>query len=668
MQYLDAESWQVTLNINREGALKTSGGYHYVLREADGTRIQDWGNDRRLDLAAFKAEEAVILDSWNPPGQIENVYYTEPFRQVLLKSEPVEFHEPAPAAESHVFRVKAPLLAGGQTVCLLGSTPALRQWNTRQPLLLSRPVGEDYFSVALDLAREPLPLQYKYGIYDLENRAFVRYEDGWNRTLPDTGPRQRLTVVNDGFANLPGPLWKGAGVAIPVFSLRSQSSFGIGEFADLKLLADWCRQAGLKLIQILPVNDTTATHTWRDSYPYAAISAFALHPVYLNPGRVATTEANRQQLTALEGPRQRLNALDSLDYEAVLKTKLGFLRQIFPTEKERTFDSQDYRAFLERNRHWLEPYAAFCFLRDRFGTADFTRWPACGSYRAEEIAALAPAGSAAAQELAFHRFLQYHLHAQLLEATQYAHNQGVILKGDIAIGVSRYSADAWQQPDLFHTDVQAGAPPDAFSATGQNWSFPTYNWPRMQQTGFEWWKRRFEQMGRYFDAFRIDHILGFFRIWSIPIHAIEGLLGHFVPALPVQEPEFAQRRIPFERERFVRPYITDTVLREVFGGEDNAVKERFLETGGPGGYSLKPRFATQRQVQEYFAGLEQTEQNARLKQKLFDLISNVILLEARTLRPRGGRAETPFPFRNGGHVFLQAPGPAEPRPAQRTLH
>ena len=129
------------------------------------------------------------------------------------------------------------------------------------------------------------------------------------------------------------------------------------------------------------------------------------------------------------------------------------------------------------------------------------------------------------------------------EAAEYAHAHGLILKGDIAIGVYRHGADVWQHPELFHTDLQAGAPPDAFAVKGQNWGFPTYNWPRMMEDGFAWWRRRFEQMSCYFDAFRIDHILGFFRIWSSPAHAVEGILGYFVPAIPVKVEEFAARGI-----------------------------------------------------------------------------------------------------------------------------
>jgi 4-alpha-glucanotransferase len=373
----------------------------------------------------------------------------------------------------------------------------------------------------------------------------------------------------------------------------------------------------------LPVNDTMATGTWTDSYPYAAISAFALHPQYLNLERVASG-ANKKLLAGLESERHRLNALEAIDYEAVMRAKMGFLKQIFPSEKEKTFKRKDYKAFFKQNEPWLVPYAAFSICRDQFGTADFTKWPAHQTY---------DDGMPRNEAVDFYYFLQFHLHQQLREAVEYAHSHGVVLKGDLPIGVYRYSADTWQAPSLYHMDVQAGAPPDPFADKGQNWGFPTYNWPSMQQTGFAWWKMRFAQMGAYFDAFRIDHILGFFRIWSIPLHAVEGILGYFVPALPVHVTEFAVLGIPFDRERFIKPWITDEVLDAIFGERAGSVKQEFLELpkppegGTPNRYALKDEFATQRQVEMHFEKLPKTPEHDALKIGLFDLISNVLLFE-----------------------------------------
>ena len=281
LQYLDAEFWQAILDLPDDvpDALIT---YNYILRNTDGSSVQDWGGDRVIHPASFKQNEILIIDSWNHAGAVENAFYTEPFQKVLLKVNTSEARVSAPPGATHTFRAKAPLLLKGQVLCLSGNCTALGNWGITAPRLLTRIAGDDFFAAQIDLGRETFPVQYKYGVYDVEQKKFIRFEDGDNRILTDTAAPNKHTIVNDGFVRLPADTWKGAGVAIPVFSLRSENSFGVGEFADLKLLADWAKRAGLKLIQILPINDTSATHTWLDSYPYAAISAFALHPLYLN--------------------------------------------------------------------------------------------------------------------------------------------------------------------------------------------------------------------------------------------------------------------------------------------------------------------------------------------------------------------------------------------------
>jgi 4-alpha-glucanotransferase len=666
LRYVDDQFWDITIFIPRAAVPDGTISYYYVLRNPDGSLIYDWGKDKRINPASFKKEEVLIIDSWNYAGAFENAFYTEPFQNVLLRNNraedkrlDVKFLAPTTGenlAWTHTFKVKTPLLAPKQTLCILGSGSTLQNWNTTRPSLLHRSANDDYFAVHLNFSNEALPIEYKYGVYDLEINQFVRFEDGGNRFLHDATAAHKVTIVNDGFAVLPCTTWKGAGVAIPVFSLRSENSFGVGEFADLKLLADWCKQAGLKLIQILPINDTITTHTWTDSYPYAAISAFALHPLYLNVAQIVT-EQNKPLLEELEKERRRLNSLQAVDYEAVLNAKLNLLKQIIPSQKTATFKSRDFQTFFEQNKHWLVPYAAFSCLREKYGTADFTKWPAHQRYDAQAIAKEFEQGKSLG-EVEFYYFVQYHLHWQLKEVTEYIHSQGIVLKGDIAIGVSRFGADAWQAPELFHMDFQAGAPPDAFGIKGQNWGFPTYNWARMQETDFAWWKQRFEQMGRYFDAFRIDHILGFFRIWSVPSNAVEGILGYFVPAIPVHISEFQARGIPFEWGRYAEPFITEPILKELFGENSEFVKNHFLLPNENGRHKFRPKFSTQRQIEAHFASWEKTEHNERVKSGLFDLISNVLVFEVQ------GSNGQQFHFRFGienSPSFKNLPRDVQPR-------
>jgi len=621
LQFYNNEFWYAILYFDKVDAAIT---YNYVLRNADGSRM-DWGNDKVFNLSAFK-EEVLLIDGWNDAGYIENAFYTVPFENVLLKANAVPIATIPPKTITHIFQVKTPLLTKGQTLCLLGNGSALGNWGIEKPLLMRRAEGDVHYKVSLDLSKEHFPITYKYGVYDVEHETFIAYEGGNNRFLYDAVIKNKQTIVNDAFAVLPSNTWKGAGIAIPVFSLRSRNSFGVGEFADLKPLVDWSKQVGLKLIQILPINDTTATHSWMDSYPYAAISAFALNPIYLNLLQVASGK-NKKLLLALEEERMKLNALEALDYAAVMEVKLTFMRKVYPLQKEETFKSKDYETYFEQNKHWLVAYAVFCYLRDEYGTARFDEWPSYKTCRAADLEALAAESSATYHAIAFHYFIQYHLHLQLKDATDYAHANGIVVKGDIAIGVYRYGTDAWQNPELYHLHVQAGAPPDDFAVKGQNWGFPTYNWQAMKEDGFAWWKQRFEQMGHYFDAFRIDHILGFFRIWSIPTHAVEGIMGYFVPAVPVYVNEFHQKGIWFNYERYTKPYITDAVLWEFFGEKSEEVKKAYLNYDGFGKYNLKSEFVTQRQVEKYFDTLEENSFNNRIRDGLYNLISNVILFE-----------------------------------------
>jgi len=335
--------------------------------------------------------------------------------------------------------------------------------------------------------------------------------------------------------------FRGAGVAIPVFSIRTKKGLGVGEFLDLKLLADWAEICNLKLIQILPINDTTTNFSHLDSNPYSAISVFALHPLYLNIERIGTFTP--KELTEYRKNCKTLNALPHVDYEAVMKTKWNYIRQFYKKNAEQIFKTKSYKDFFKKNADWLKPYAEFCALRDH-------------------------------NDAEIHYFVQYHLHVQLSEASEYAMNKGIRLKGDIPIGVNRNSVDTWLNPKLFHMDFQAGAPPDAFSTLGQVWGFPTYNWDEMAKDNYAWWHRRLEKMEEYFQVFRIDHILGFFRIWEMSTNAKDALLGQFSPALPFSVEELNQRGMWFDVDRLCKPYINDDE-NEVLFIEDKTLKNYF---------------------------------------------------------------------------------------------
>jgi 4-alpha-glucanotransferase len=620
LEYLNNEFWHGVFEIDTKECARLQ--YKYSLRNADGYTIVEWGDDRIIDIGKKGVEEIQIIDQWNHAGEYENVFYSDPFQNVLLKENLTSTKQKSPKSFTHIFKVKAPLLLKNEVLCVCGSGPALGDWDCSSPHLLYRENG--WWSAKVNIPKENFPLSYKYGVFNIKTKEFVRYETGSNRSLFGDASSS-ITILHDGFVRLPNDGWKGTGIAIPVFSLRSKNSFGTGEFPDIKLLVDWARKTGNKLIQILPVNDTTATGTWVDSYPYAAISAFALHPIYLNISQVAGKKY-AELVKPLKKKQKQLNELAEMDYDEVLKFKTAALKELFVLMKDEFLEDADYLDFFEKNRYWLVPYAAFCYLRDRNGTSDFNQWKVYGTYNKASIEKYVSSKSKHYDEIVFNYFLQYHLHLQLKDAADYAHENGIILKGDIPIGIYRYGCDAWMEPDLYHMDMQAGAPPDDFAVHGQNWGFPTYNWEQMAKDGFEWWHQRFIQMSNYFDAFRIDHILGFFRIWSIPVYSVEGIMGRFVPAAPIHIDEFGQRAIQFDHYRLCAPLINEGILWESFGPNNSKFKP-FLTALGDGYFELKEEFSTQQKVDAWFAARETDEDTVHLRQGLFDLLANVILFE-----------------------------------------
>ena len=353
---------------------------------------------------------------------------------------------------------------------------------------------------------------------DLADYSYLLMEDGLVRRTewkhhsarPEAGARD--VTLNDSWIDcpIPGclfprehqaalfdrPGFRGAGTAVPVFALRSRDDFGIGEFRDLKLLVDWAASTGQCVIQLLPVNDTTRKGGWDDSYPYSPVSSFALNPLYIHLQDLGIREdASFKKL------QSELNALPELDYPRVFKAKMEYVHKAYTARGAKDLSSAAFKKFYKENISWLGEYAEFCARRDGL-ESDYYAW------------------------------MQYHLDRQLSEVVAYARGKGVHLKGDLPIGVSGDSAEAYWHPELFNLDCSAGAPPDFFSEDGQNWGFPTYNWEAMASDDYAWWKARLRKMSAYFDAFRIDHILGFFRIWEIPSEFTSGRYGHFNPALP----------------------------------------------------------------------------------------------------------------------------------------
>ncbi len=606
--------------------------YKYLLKQDSGGIIWEGGKNRLIEPGDNFPDELRCRDFWRVSSESDVALSSSAFTRVLCsrKNRDTKVIEPVAFQRTLRIRIHVPRVDSDCRVGILGDQPSLGNWMEQDTLLMSDD-GFPWWSIDLNADKLKFPFQFKYVIYNAVKKQVAVWEQGSNRMIRDYVCKEpgSLKIHSDENFRFPVTHWKGAGVAVPVFSLRTDNSGGIGEFPDIKKLVDWAKLTGLKLVQLLPLNETVATHTWIDTYPYKSISSIALHPVYLNINKIGVLEDENLMIgfvQALSG----FNALETVRYEDIHKVKSKFFKLIFDQQREFFLVDPPFLKFFDENKEWLVPYAAFCFLRDKNKTANFRNWVDYSRYNKEEIERLCADSQDWYPDIAVHYFIQYHAHKQLLDASEYARNNGVVLKGDIPIGISPDSVEAWTHPELFNLDQQAGAPPDEFADMGQNWGFPTYNWAKMAEDNFAWWDQRLKMMSRYFDATRIDHILGFFRIWEIPIEQVQGILGHFRPALPFSRDEIIDAGIIFNEERFTKPYIRDYFLWELFGEETQEVKANFLVEYEPGKYNLKAGFDTQRKIWNYFEsvkkGVELTGKETRIRDGLCSLIAEVLFL------------------------------------------
>ena len=577
----------------------TSFLYNYQVEDNDGNVIRkEWDAIPRI-YYFDSSKDYVMADRWRDVPLQYHLYSKAYLTTMGLEdNDKVEPLRVPLYRKTILFRVSAPQLQKGQSVAIVGSHPALGSWNVARYLRMES-IGRFEWLLSVNVEAVLLPIEYKYVIVDDHTHAFVAWEEGDNRTTDGLLPADQ-TMVPDGTVlvvygeslRVKEQTWRAAGVVIPVFSLRTKESYGVGDFGDLRRLVDWCVATGMKVIQLLPVNDTTCSGNWSDSYPYNIVSAFALHPHYLDLEALGTLKS-KAKMIVYHRQRQELNAISYSDYEAVGRVKRSYVEEVFVERGQQTLDSKDFKLWYAGNKEWLEPYAKWVSAKSSYSSA------------------------------AVVYYVQYHLHIQLKSAADYARSKGIFIKGDVPIGVNGDSVETATHPEFYHLDAQTGAPPDAFSQNGQNWGFPTYNW----KSGLvEWFHRRLKWMEQYFDAIRIDHILGFFRIWEIPEDAVFGILGHFSPSLPMTVGEIEYFGLSFRKDLFTRPFINDRVLDKLFGLHAPYVREHFLVARSYGLYDIKAEYDTQKKVQKAFDG--RTDENSLwIRDGLYRLISGVLFLE-----------------------------------------
>lgn len=624
LETTDGERWACDWCV--ESPEKSYTYYYSVEREGRAVKTEWLMIKHQLDVNAKKAAVYTLYDHWKVMP--EDAYlYSSAFTDCINHQAPQEMKL---EMGSKIVRliVRVPQLRDGERLGVLGADKALGAWDVQKILPMTQHTYNEWVADIDATHLEGSHLEFKFVAFRNAKNNLL-WETSMNRTvdLPEMKAGELVSYeLDQAFFALYNR--KLAGTQVPVFSLRTCKSAGIGDFGDLKTMIDFVASTGQKVLQLLPINDTTITHTWTDSYPYSCISVFAIHPQYADLHALPELKDAKARAEA-EKTRAELNALDKIDYEKVNDFKINYLRQIFNQEGEKMMKTAEYKAFFQASELWLVPYAQYSYLRDKNGTADFNQWPDHQVWDETERKVLADPKTAAYKNVAFFYFVQFVLDRQMQEAHEHAKAKGVILKGDIPIGVNRNGCDVWTEPKYFNLNGQAGAPPDDFSANGQNWGFPTYNWFEMLKDGCQWWNRRFQNMARYFDAYRIDHVLGFFRIWEIPVHSVHGLLGQFAPALAMSREEIESYGLHFQEDRFTRPFITDWVLDRMFHERAGEVKEKYLDRLDDGRYQMKPEVDTQRKVEALFADVT-NEKELWLRDGLYALISDVLFVRDHT--------------------------------------
>ena len=547
MSTLDGCHWMCELS--KSVKTKTHIDYFYcVMRGDEQTRCEWLTEPHRLEFVATKGARYTVYDHWIDIPE-DSYLYSSAFTECVAARKR-KMSEESAYAKTVRLKVRAPQLRWNERLAIIGGSDALGNWEALRALTMAEHESNEWV-ITLDADTLPETIEFKFVSLDEEIDVTPLWETGMNRTMTIPKLEEGEVIVYElPQAFFPVYPWKGAGTVIPIFSLRSEGSFGVGDFGDLQKMIDWCAKTRQRVLQVLPINDTNMTYTWQDSYPYNSISIYALHPQYTDFRQLPPLK-DKERKAYYEALQKELNALPQIDYERMNNAKLAYLRELFAQEGSKMMKTEAFKTFFEQNKDWLVPYAAFCHYRDMYGTASFTEWPDHKTFTEKERESMSKTTTKIYKEVAFWYFVQFNLDQQMRAAHAYARKQRVILKGDIPIGISRDGVEAWVEPKYFNLNGQAGAPPDAFSADGQNWGFPTYNWDVMLADGCQWWVRRFRKMAEYFDAYRIDHVLGFFRIWEIPMPHKSGLMGQFSPALGMSVEEIAAYGVEFNEGLFL---------------------------------------------------------------------------------------------------------------------
>ncbi len=316
-----------------------------------------------------------------------------------------------------------------------------------------------------------------------------------------------------------------SGVALPLFSIYSKRSTGIGEISDLRQIIDWCALTGNTILQLLPLNELGY-----DFSPYNSISTFAIEPMYLCIDKLRKSDLTPFKKEIRELKKKYSISADRVDY-SIKKAKLDLLRKIFETADYSSADN--FNLFVKDNFHWLKYFALYKVLRKLNNDRNWEQWELnykyISSLNAERIL------SEQKNEIFFQYWLQWQLFEQLKTVKRYAKQKNILLMGDIPFLVSRESADVWAYKNYFKLNLSSGAPPDMYLSEGQRWGMPPYNWANIEADNFGYVKHRLKYAENFYDMFRIDHFVGLFRVWTIDVKLPKGYGGQHGKFDPEEE-------------------------------------------------------------------------------------------------------------------------------------
>lgn len=663
----DSDSWVGDICFPLTSSTRT---IQYKYFKSNDTQEAQWEPEENhiihLDSVASPAfVEISDTFRWNDP--ILNTFTRSAFTEVITKrTNPVappriSPNKVNPGEVSVNFSVMCPYVKRNQTLCIVGSCPELGEWNPEKALLLAD-LDFPLWTGAATFKRSSFPFEYKYIIRDQESETHevheiesvedeekdthYIWENCENRTCKGvTGEFVDASfpatiIVSDWYISPNANLFRGMGIHCPLFSVRTSESCGVGQYSDIRRLVDLCKLIGSSMIELLPLNDTTASpnsYQIRNSSPYNIISCFALNPIYINLLEIIPSLPS-DIFNDIASHKFQFEQRREVDYGDVYRFKMNILHKIYDISKE--LRSTDYDDFCAFNEEWLNPYSLFCVLCDEQGTSEFWKWNLKVRHiTTEEINRISREKE---DETKFIKWVQFIADRQLRASAEYASSSGIVLKVDVPFGVQRNSCDCWCNERLFKLDFQEGSAPSQEEPEGGNYGYAAYNWKAMKTDNFSWWRLRMKRLSDLFQSVHIDHVEDFFRAYLIhhcdfssifdSVSTFEKVMGHFSPSNCITKEELDQKGL-WDIERYVRPYVRLHILREKFGSEADSVANNFFVPrridGNDDFYDFKDSCNTPEKLESILnRTIPDVSKRNHYRTCLLQLLSNVILIRS----------------------------------------